>query len=341
MKEYGMKTLPSSYSAWMANREHGWAFTVNETIQVAGLRVYLPDAQTVTASLWVSNDNTALRQTQINSVGNTWSEGAFEKITLETGKTYIISCYTANCYYTSNARSATYDPRINYSTGRHGTTRGVRPDRTESNYTYPFIDIIIKGPSYKSNGSAIITETYTAGGNDAIYWTADVPIGTSLAVSASVNNGMFMPCTNGGLIPSMVQAGSTCNLRIKVDLATTNEDESPIVTQIRIVNNDDRKVIVLGLNIPNISPAVGSVKVHYDGQGALAGYGGPAEAFEGTFTPTGLTWKGHQNDTEHIEFEIDTNVVLTPIIYYSTKEDEHIELDSIIATIVLTDAHDL
>lgn len=103
-------------------------------------------------------------------------------------------------------------------------------------------------------------------------------------------------------------------------------------------NND--KVLILTLNTPNISSAIGDVTVSYNGLGGLKGVGGPSEAFSGTFTPSGLTWKGHQNEQEHIEMNMAANMVLIPITYYNTQETEHVEM-SMAATVTLTDIHDL
>lgn len=100
------------------------------------------------------------------------------------------------------------------------------------------------------------------------------------------------------------------------------------------------KMLILTLNVPNISSAIGAVTVSYDGLGGLKGVGGPSVAFDGIFTPSGLTWKGNQNDVEHIELGMTASAVLTVITYYDTKETEHIEL-GIAATATLTDIHDL
>ena len=80
--------------------------------------------------------------------------------------------------------------------------------------------------------------------------------------------------------------------------------------------------------------------VSYDGLGGLQGTGGPTSEFTGTFTPTGLTWKGNQNDAEHIEVEVDANVTLTEITYSSVQETEHVEVNAGV-TVILTDIHDI
>lgn len=195
---------------------------------------------------------------------------------------------------------------------------------------------------YKSSGTAIITlASYISGGDNTLYWTADIPTGTSVSMSASVNNGSWQSVNNGSVITGMT-AGQIYNLRIKVDLSTTDITVTPSVSQIKILTDDDRKIMVLGLNVPNISGAIGNAEISYDGLGALAGVGGPTEAFEGTFTPSGMTWKGHQNDEEHIELNsIKASVIVTLVLYHDTKSaDEHIEL-GLTANVILTDIHDL
>lgn len=106
------------------------------------------------------------------------------------------------------------------------------------------------------------------------------------------------------------------------------------------VTKTGSKALILTLNNPNISSAIGDVTVIYDGLGGLQGYGGPTEAFSEAYTPSGLTWKGHQNDAEHISLAITTNVVLKHITYHDTKESEHISL-TITPTVTLIDIHDL
>ena len=339
--EYGMKTLPSGYQTWGAYREHGWSFTVNESIDVIGLRAYLPDTQTIPANLWVSDSNTVLRQVQITTMANTWCEALFsEKITLEAGKTYIVSCYTDNCYYTSNARSATYDSRISYGTGRYGSTRGARPNGTESNYIYPFIDIIIKGVSYKTNGIATLSlANYTAGGDDALCWTATTPEDTSLNLYTKVNGGSWKQVrSNGGAIADL--PSGACTLQIKAEMTTTDNTVTPRLTSLSIRNKADKKILILTTSIPNFSSAIGNMTVSYDGLGGLGGTGGPTAAFTGTFTPSGLTWKGHQRSEEHIGVSVSANISNTQVVYSAAQEQEHLEA-TIVADVKLINVHDL
>ena len=266
----------------------------------------------------------------------------FEFFLLDTGQIFL-RFFTVPNNNNSGTKSLTADTTVSFS-----ASSGVPCEYTFTpsdpttgkgftiSTTRPNIDA-----SYKTNGTAIITlANYLSGGNDSLYWTANTPTGTSVSMSASINNGTWQSVANGGVIQGMT-AGQTYNLRIRAELATTDTTQTPGVSQIRIVTDDDRKIVVLGLSVPNISPVVGDIKVIYDGQGSLAGYGGPAEAFEGTFTPSGLTWKGNQNSAEHIDMDILASALLTPISYYNTKHgDEHVEL-LIQAVATLTNIHDI
>lgn len=196
--------------------------------------------------------------------------------------------------------------------------------------------------SYKSSGQVVYTlANYVKGGNDALYYETETPAGTSISVYTKVGSGSYSQVSNGGLIPNLPE--SSCTLYIKAVLSTTNVYLTPALDGLKITSDSDSKVITLGLNVPNITPAIGSAQISYDGLGALAGVGGPTEAFEGTFTPSGMTWKGGQNDIEHLRFlGASASVTLRPILMYNTKSvDEHIEIASVGANVVLTDVHDL
>lgn len=109
------------------------------------------------------------------------------------------------------------------------------------------------------------------------------------------------------------------------------------------VSKVDDDELLLTVNKPNFSSAIGNITVKYDGLGGLRGLGGPAPAFDGEFVPTGLTWKGHQNDVEHISFSgIEASATLIPITYYDAQANpEHIAFNDISASITLTNVHDL
>jgi hypothetical protein len=108
------------------------------------------------------------------------------------------------------------------------------------------------------------------------------------------------------------------------------------------VTKTDSQTLEIVIDTPNFSSAIGDITVTYDGKGGLKGAGGMVKAFTETFTPTDLTWKGHQNDVEHIEItDIDASVTVRPVTYYDTMENEHINIPDITASITLINIHDL
>lgn len=345
-KEYGIIALPSSYSKVTGRyrNEYGWTFTVSKKMFATGARTYAAEYATTTINLW--DASTGTRLAQISSAGgptNQWNEKTFSTpIELTPDKTYVISAPFYDTYQSSAANTAQFNSKITYVNGRYGTSSNSFPNIVQSNWLYPFVDIVVDATSYKSSGNAIFAiSDYSVGGNDTLSWTASTPEDTSVAFSASINQGAWQSISNGGIITGLPAVGQTCNLRVKVELSTTNVKQTPTVTQIKIASNGDKKKLVLNLNTPNFSSAVGNMTISYDGLGGLQGVGGPAAAFDGAFTPSGLTWKGHQNDEEHIEVGVAANVVLTEITYHTAQEPvEHVEV-SVAATVTLTDIHDL
>lgn len=135
------------------------------------------------------------------------------------------------------------------------------------------------------------------------------------------------------------------------------------------VTKVDNKTLLLTVTKPSLSNAIGNVTITYDGLGGLRGLGGPSAAFTGTFAITGVTWKGNQNDVEHIQFkhleatvtlyeirnlnvknadehitfkEIHTNVNVISLQYLDAKaSDEHIRFKELHTTVTLTDIHDI
>lgn len=97
----------------------------------------------------------------------------------------------------------------------------------------------------------------------------------------------------------------------------------------------DENTIVLALfdgNMKSIQNSIGEVTVIYDGSGSLMGIGGAVEAFEVKFTPEELTYKGHQNDVEHIEIVgVQATSNLIEILYIDSRCVEHIEIADVIA----------
>lgn len=278
---------------------------------------------------------------QYNQTSSSYSQ-AFDMFLFETGHIFLnyytvptsnnngtnaLVCGSLTVSYTTTASTPcefTFTP----SDAATGTGWSVSTDR-------PPVDL-----PYKPSGNAVFTvSNYAKGGSDTISWTGTTPTGTSLRLYTKVNNGSYAEVTNGGSIPGLPNNG-TCTLYVKAELATTDQWATPSLSQIIINSNADKKVLVLTTALPNFSSAVGNMSVSYDGLGGLQGTGGPSEAFTGTFTPSGLTWKGHQNDEEHIEITINPSMWLRLVVYYDTYEEEHAEI-TITANVVLTDIHDL
>lgn len=108
------------------------------------------------------------------------------------------------------------------------------------------------------------------------------------------------------------------------------------------ISKSGDRTLVFTLNKPNVSSAIGDITVTYDGHGGLKGYGGPTRSFRRSYTPAGLTWKGHQNDVEHIELsDVEAEVTVRSITYYSTRTDEHVGISNVTANVVLINIHDL
>ena len=221
------------------------------------------------------------------------------------------------CEYTFTPSDAT--------TGTGFTVSTERPD----------IDV-----GYKSSGTAVFTLNYTVSGNDTLIWTATVPEDTSIVMATSVNGGSYTNITNNSVISGLPSVGTSCTLRVRATLSTSDTAKTPMLNQVRIASDADKQILVLGLAVPNISSAIGDVGIAYDGLAGLRGRGGPVAAFDEDYTPTGLTWKGHQNEEEHIEMSMSANVNLRQVTYYNTQETEHIEM-SMSATVTLTHINDL
>lgn len=142
--EYGILTESGSYNAHTNKWEMGWAFTVgDEDINVCGLRIKLPAAQTSIGHLW-SSSGTLLASVSITAVAGKWVEAYFaEAITLTAGKTYVISYYNKSTRYASTKGQFTFNPKITFVSGRYIDTQNAFPSNTEGDNVYPMIDIII------------------------------------------------------------------------------------------------------------------------------------------------------------------------------------------------------
>lgn len=341
MREYGILSLPASPYNTSGKYEMGWQFTVNESISVWGLRVYLPDAQTVVGHLWDSGSS-AIRTVTIIAAANKWSEALFDTpVTLNPGTTYTISCYNESNRYYTQVSNVKLNSKINYVSGVYNSSRNSKPYNRETSYIYPFIDILINEKKYKPSGTVIFEiNDYIISGDEALYWTAETPQNTNVKLYAKVNNGSFVEIsTSGGMIPNIPSDSETCDLYIKAELSTTDIHYAPKLLAVSIGSNINKKVLVLSLAIPDISHAVGDISISYDGLGGLQGLGGPSDVFSGEFTPD-VEYKFNPNFEEHVETNLTATVLLRAVSYYNTQEIEHLGV-SISSTIVLTNIHDL
>lgn len=201
---------------------------------------------------------------------------------------------------------------------------------------------------YKPRGSAIFDISDFSAINNVdssiISWNESVPSGTTLVVSAKINSGEYRQCTSGMAIPLLRKGTdlSSATISVKVEMTTEDIHTSPSLSdlKIKIKNLGDGKIFTINLNSPSIRSAIGNGVITYDGNGTLAGEGGPVEAFVGEIELSGMTWAGHQNDVEHIDYDMSVNPSLLKITYHYTKEDEHINY-GMSANAVLTYIGDL
>lgn len=106
----------------------------------------------------------------------------------------------------------------------------------------------------------------------------------------------------------------------------------------------DAKVVLLSFaagNQTSVQNAAGPITVAYNGA-TLAGLGGFVQAFELECPIDGLSYKGGQNDVEHIEISgVTATGILKKIEYRNVKADEHIAVSAITATGTLTHVDDI
>ena len=139
--EYGILDVTSKTARTDSSFEMGYAFTVNEDINVCGLRIMFSTVQTQNANLWDSNGN-LLATISITSVVGEWVEALFENdVVLKQGKTYVVSSYNENGRY--NATGYTINSKITLVNSRYSSTKGAFPTNTQTTYIYPLVDIII------------------------------------------------------------------------------------------------------------------------------------------------------------------------------------------------------
>lgn len=106
----------------------------------------------------------------------------------------------------------------------------------------------------------------------------------------------------------------------------------------------DTELILEMVGTERFCSAVGDVTVAYDGAGTLYGDGGPVEAFDESFTPTGLVAKPHQMDAEAVAVSaIGATGTLTLITFsdYQSAPEHAVAVSGVSASGTLTHIDDL
>ena len=177
-------------------------------------------------------------------------------------------------------------------------------------------------------------------------WTEDGTEDTSVTVLAKLDTGAYAPVTSGAELPVTWPSdlsGST--LYIKIQMSTSDTGASPELSGMMLEAFDAGSSLNLLLifasgTVGSFRNAAGNITLTYDGAGGLEGEGGPVEAFEETFTPTGLTPKPNQNDAEHLEISATVAGILTRIYYTDVAANGHLEITATVSG-TLTHVDDL
>lgn len=145
--EYGILTY-SGLNTTSNKFELGYKFKANENFIVCGLRVMYPAVQTTTAHLWDSSGN-LIASANITAVAGEWVEVLLETpVTLESGKTYYVSCYNTSTRYQASKSNFTFNEKITFMAGVYNSSQNAFPSNEEANNVYPLVDIVIR--SYDS-----------------------------------------------------------------------------------------------------------------------------------------------------------------------------------------------
>jgi hypothetical protein len=209
--------------------------------------------------------------------------------------------------------------------------------------------VINRKPSGSAELSTTAIQTVGIAASTRIIWAAEVPEETTLTVLTKLSGGQYAECTNGGEIAGIAPSSdlSDDTLHIRVDMATQNPANTPVLSQMRVelLGAEDSKVLVLHFapgNQTSVQNAAEPITVAYNGT-TMMGDGGFVQAFELECPIDGLEYKGGQNDAEHIEIaSIQAHGKLTRLYYsdYSTDAG-HLELGNITATGVLIHVNDI
>lgn len=158
--EYGILTY-SDLSTKSNKFEMGYKFTVNENIEVCGLRVMYPSAQETTAHLWDSSGN-LIASANITAIAGEWVESLLnESIVLESGKAYYVSCYNTSTRYHASKSNFTFNEKITFVAGVYNNTQNAFPRNEEAGNMYPLVDIIIGNLFEKLYLIRVGTELFT------------------------------------------------------------------------------------------------------------------------------------------------------------------------------------
>lgn len=200
--------------------------------------------------------------------------------------------------------------------------------------------------NHKTSGNAVYTITGITGAVAAssLSWTESKPDGTTVVVSVSTDGVNYAAVTNGG---ALLASGTYDNqtVYIKVEMSTADATVTPSISGLNyaVQTAEDTYSIVLEMSpLERFESAAGDITVAYDGNGTLAGEGGPVESFSISFAPSDLVWKGNQNDQEHISITCEATGSLIHIYYTDASlGTDHIDFRNIVASGVLTNVSDI
>lgn len=215
------------------------------------------------------------------------------------------------------------------------------------------VELFAQKTSYHTTGHAdyLVTgaERVHSSVDSHIEWTFEAPEGTACDVLVKIGDGAFRKAENGGKIPGLDDGTDLTStpVTVRVSLSTENAEVTPVLHALSLWIADENDKNVISLHFPEgnqngVQNAAKPMTVAYSGA-TLAGDGGFVQAFDIECPIEGLTYKGDQNDEEHIEIKSVKAVSKLTQIYYNNYYalDEHIEIGNITATGVLTHVDDI
>jgi hypothetical protein len=152
-----------------------------------------------------------------------------------------------------------------------------------------------------------------------ITWTEQLPTGTEAVVEAKLNDGSWTVVNNGDPVPGIVVdqaiAGDTVSFR--VTLATTNIEETPVISNLKASVQGFKPPVNVQLNIDAIGRFHNNeeeITVTYDQNlGTLQGDGGYVESFSKTFIPVGLVPNPNPGVTDRVAVTVIPKATFFPI----------------------------